>query len=43
MRGRNALDAGGTFTAGQILEKSVGLKKTLLAPRMPARAESAIE
>lgn len=33
MRWRNALDVGGTFTTGQILEKSVGLKKTLLAVR----------
>lgn len=33
MRWRNALDVGGTFTTGQILEKSVGLKKTLLAIR----------
>jgi xanthine dehydrogenase molybdenum-binding subunit len=31
MRWRNALDVGDTFTTGQILEKSVGLKKTLLA------------
>lgn len=33
MRWRNALDVGGTFTTGQILEKSAGLKKTLLAIR----------
>jgi selenium-dependent xanthine dehydrogenase len=33
MRWRNALDVGGTFTTGQILEKSVGLKKTLQAVR----------
>ena len=33
IRWRNALDVGGTFTTGQILEKSVGLKKTLLAVR----------
>jgi xanthine dehydrogenase molybdenum-binding subunit len=33
MRWRNALDIGGTFTTGQLLEKSVGLKKTLLAVR----------
>jgi xanthine dehydrogenase molybdenum-binding subunit len=31
MRWRNALDVGDTFATGQILEKSVGLKKTLLA------------
>ncbi len=33
IRFRNALDVGGTFTTGQVLEKSVGLKKTLLAVR----------
>ena len=33
MRWRNALDAGGTFTTGQVLTKSVGLKQTLLAVR----------
>ncbi|HEV2722438.1 MAG TPA: selenium-dependent xanthine dehydrogenase [Thermoanaerobaculia bacterium] len=33
MRWRNALDAGGTFTTGQVLTKSVGLKRTLLAVR----------
>jgi xanthine dehydrogenase molybdenum-binding subunit len=33
MRWRNALRAGATFTTGQILEKSVGLKETLLAVR----------
>lgn len=33
MRWRNALDVGGTFTTGQILSKSAGLKKTLLAVR----------
>ncbi|MBI3723058.1 selenium-dependent xanthine dehydrogenase [bacterium] len=31
MRFLNALDVGSAFTTGQILEKSVGLKKTLLA------------
>ncbi len=31
MRYRNALDVGDTFTTGQVLEKSVGIKKTLLA------------
>lgn len=31
IRWRNALDVGDTFTTGQVLEKSVGLKKTLLA------------
>jgi xanthine dehydrogenase molybdenum-binding subunit len=31
IRWRNALDVGSMFTTGQILEKSVGLKKTLLA------------
>jgi selenium-dependent xanthine dehydrogenase len=33
MRWVNALDIGGMFTTGQVLEKSVGLKKTLLAAR----------
>lgn len=33
MRWRNALDVGGMFTTGQVLEKSVGLKKTLVAVR----------
>jgi len=33
IRWRNALDVGGTFTTGQVLTKSVGLKKTLLAVR----------
>ena len=33
IRWRNALDVGGTFTTGQVIEKSVGLKKTLLAVR----------
>ena len=33
IRWRNALDVGSTFTTGQVLEKSVGLKKTLLAVR----------
>jgi selenium-dependent xanthine dehydrogenase len=33
MRWFNALDVGGMFTTGQVLEKSVGLKKTLLAIR----------
>jgi len=33
IRWRNALDVGGTFTTGQLLTKSVGLKKTLLAVR----------
>ncbi|MHB0970308.1 MAG: selenium-dependent xanthine dehydrogenase [Thermoanaerobaculia bacterium] len=31
MRWRNAVDVGDTFTTGQVFEKSVGLKKTLLA------------
>jgi xanthine dehydrogenase molybdenum-binding subunit len=31
MRWRNALDVGDTFCTGQVLEKSVGLKQTLLA------------
>ncbi|HSP33108.1 MAG TPA: molybdopterin cofactor-binding domain-containing protein, partial [Thermoanaerobaculia bacterium] len=39
MRWRNALDVGSTFTTGQVLEKSVGLKKTLLAVR-PAYEEA---
>jgi len=33
MRFRNALDVGGTFTSGQALTKSVGLKQTLIAVR----------
>ena len=33
MRWRNALDVGGTFTTGQVLTKSVGLKQTLIAVR----------
>lgn len=33
IRWRNALDVGLTFTTGQVLEKSVGLKQTLLAVR----------
>ncbi|HXH41640.1 MAG TPA: molybdopterin cofactor-binding domain-containing protein, partial [Thermoanaerobaculia bacterium] len=33
MRWLNALDVGDMFTTGQLLEKSVGLKKTLLAIR----------
>ncbi|HYM60174.1 MAG TPA: selenium-dependent xanthine dehydrogenase [Thermoanaerobaculia bacterium] len=33
IRWRNALDVGSMFTTGQILEKSVGLKKTLLSVR----------
>jgi selenium-dependent xanthine dehydrogenase len=33
MRWRNALDVGGMFTTGQVLEKSVGLRKTLVAVR----------
>jgi len=31
IRWRNALDVGGTFTTGQVLEKGVGLKETLEA------------
>jgi len=31
MRWRNALEVGDTFSTGQVLEKSVGLKQTLLA------------
>ena len=31
MRWRNALDVGDTFTTGQVLEKSVGIRKTLQA------------
>ncbi|MCB9905533.1 MAG: selenium-dependent xanthine dehydrogenase [Planctomycetes bacterium] len=31
LRWRNALDVGGRFSSGQVLEKSVGLKQTLLA------------
>lgn len=33
MRWHNALDVGSTFTTGQVLTKSVGLRKTLLAVR----------
>ncbi|MCL4846030.1 MAG: selenium-dependent xanthine dehydrogenase [Acidobacteria bacterium] len=33
IRWRNALDVGGTFCTGQVLDKSVGLKQTLLAVR----------
>jgi len=33
MRWRNALEVGDTFATGQVLKKSVGLKKTLLAVR----------
>ena len=39
MRWRNALDVGSTITTGQILEKSVGLKQTLLAV-LPAYREA---
>ena len=39
MRWRNALDVGSTFTTGQVLEKSVGLKQTLLAV-LPAYKEA---
>ncbi|MGZ8709616.1 MAG: molybdopterin cofactor-binding domain-containing protein, partial [Thermoanaerobaculia bacterium] len=39
MRWRNALDVGSTITTGQILEKSVGLKQTLLAV-LPAYKEA---
>ena len=42
MRWRNALDVGDTFSTGQILEKSVGIRKTLLAVKeryYAARAE----
>jgi len=35
IRWRNALDVGRTFGTGQVLEKSVGLKKTLIAVREP--------
>ncbi len=38
IRWRNALDVGGTFGTGQVLEKSVGLKETLLAVRRSYRA-----
>jgi xanthine dehydrogenase molybdenum-binding subunit len=33
MRWRNALDVGDVFSTGQVLEKSVGIRKTLLAVR----------
>lgn len=42
MRWRNAVEVGDTFASGQIFEKSVGLKKTLLAVKAAyyaARAE----
>jgi xanthine dehydrogenase molybdenum-binding subunit len=42
MRWRNAVDVGDVFTTGQVLEKSVGLRKTLLAVKPAydaARAE----
>ncbi len=42
MRWRNALDVGDAFSTGQILEKSVGIRKTLLAVKeryYAARAE----
>jgi xanthine dehydrogenase molybdenum-binding subunit len=42
MRWRNGVDVGDVFTTGQVLEKSVGLKKTLLAVKPAydaARAE----
>jgi xanthine dehydrogenase molybdenum-binding subunit len=42
MRWRNAVDVGDTFASGQVFEKSVGIKKTLLAVRdvyLRARAE----
>ncbi len=37
-RWRNAIDVGGVFATGQILEKSVGVKKTLLAVKDIYRA-----
>jgi len=33
MRWRNAVDVGDTFASGQVFEKSVGIKKTLLATK----------
>jgi selenium-dependent xanthine dehydrogenase len=42
MRWRNAVDVGDTFASGQVFEKSVGLKKTLVAVKdryYAARAE----
>lgn len=42
MRWRNAVDIGDTFASGQVFEKSVGIKKTLLAVKdlyYAARAE----
>jgi CO/xanthine dehydrogenase Mo-binding subunit len=41
MRFRNALRVGDTFTTGQVLEKSVGLERTLLAVKDAYRAARA--
>ncbi len=41
MRWRNALEVGDVFTTGQVLEKSVGLKKTLLAVKPAYEASRA--
>jgi selenium-dependent xanthine dehydrogenase len=41
MRFRNALRVGDTFTSGQVLEKGVGLEKTLLAAKEAYYAERA--
>ncbi len=41
MRWRNAVDVGDTFASGQVFEKSVGLKKTLLAVKDRYYAERA--
>ena len=37
IRWRNALEVGDTFSTGQVLEKSVGIKKTLLAVKAALR------
>lgn len=39
IRWRNAMDTGDVFCSGQVLDKPVGLKKTLLAVREAYRAE----
>ena len=41
IRWRNAMDVGSIFTTGQVMEKSVGLKKTLLAVKDVYRSEKA--
>ena len=41
LRWRNAVEVGDTFASGQVFEKSVGLKQTLLAVREPYEAARA--